>query len=51
MRDFTISATARTAVARYIRNQEEHHQKRSFREELIAMLVKAEVKHDEKYLD
>ena len=48
---FTISATARSAVARYIRNQEEHHRKRSFREELIAMLEKAEVKYDEKYLD
>jgi hypothetical protein len=48
---FTISATARNAVTRYIRNQEEHHRKRSFREELIAMLVKAEVKYDEKYLD
>jgi putative transposase len=48
---FTISATARTAVGGYIRNQAEHHRKRSFREELIAMLEKAEVKYDEKYLD
>src|SRR2546423_6952347 len=31
---FTVSATARDWVLRYIANQEEHHQKLSFREEL-----------------
>ena len=48
---FTISATARTAVAEYIANQEEHHRRRSFRDELILMLKKAEVEYDEQYLD
>jgi putative transposase len=47
----TISATARAAVAEYIANQAEHHRKRSFWEELIAMLEKAEVEYDEQYLD
>jgi REP element-mobilizing transposase RayT len=48
---FTISATARAAVAGYIANRAEHHRKRSFREELIAMLEKTEVEYDEPYLD
>ena len=48
---FTISATARAAVAEYISNQAEHHRKRSFREELIAMLEKTAVEYDERYLD
>jgi putative transposase len=48
---FTISATARAAVADYIANQAEHHRKRSFIEELTAMLNKAEVPYDERYLD
>ena len=48
---FTISATARAAVAGYIANQAGHHRKRSFREELIAMLEKTEVEYDEQYLD
>jgi putative transposase len=48
---FTISATARKAVAEYIANQPEHHRKRSFREELIAMLDKTGVEYDEQYLD
>jgi putative transposase len=48
---FTISATARAAVAEYIANQAEHHRRRSFRDELMAMLKKAEVAYDEQYLD
>lgn len=48
---FTVSATAREAVQRYIANQADHHRRRTFREELIALLQRAEVKYDEKYLD
>jgi putative transposase len=48
---FTISATARAAVAGYIANQAQHHRSRSFGDELIAMLKKAEVEYDEQYLD
>ena len=48
---FTVSATARDAVQRYILNQEEHHRARTFREELIGMLVKAGVEYDPGYLD
>ena len=48
---FTVSATARDAVQRYIANQEEHHRERGFREELIDMLTKAGIEYDPKYLD
>ena len=48
---FTVSATARESVRRYIVNQEEHHRARSFREEVIEMLEKAGVAYDPKYLD
>jgi putative transposase len=48
---FTVSATARQAVQKYIVNQEEHHRIRSLREELIDMLHKAGIEYDPKYLD
>ena len=48
---FTVSVTARESIRTYIGNQEEHHRVRSFREELIAMLDKAAIKYDPKYLD
>lgn len=47
---FTISATSCKGVQRYIRNQQEHHRKRSFREEVEEMLVKAGVTFDPRYL-
>lgn len=48
---FTVSATVRDAVRHYIAHQEEHHRVKSFREELMDMLAKAEVEYDSKYLD
>jgi REP element-mobilizing transposase RayT len=48
---FTVSATSRMAVQHYVANQEEHHRTKSFREELMEMLVKAGVDYDPKYLD
>jgi REP element-mobilizing transposase RayT len=48
---FTVSATARAAVKKYVANQEEHHRVRSYREELIAMLTKAGIEYDPKYLE
>lgn len=48
---FTVSPTARASVRGYIRNQEEHHRKVSFRDELIRMLKSAGVEYDPKYLD
>lgn len=48
---FTVSATARDAVKRYINNQHEHHRIKTFREELIELLKKAEVEYEERFLD
>jgi REP-associated tyrosine transposase len=48
---FTVSATAREAVKKYIANQEEHHRIRSYREDLIEMLGMAGVEYDVRYLD
>ena len=48
---FTVSASAREAVQRYISGQAEHHRTTTFREELVAYLKKSGVEYDERYLD
>ena len=48
---FTVSASGVEDVRQYIANQEEHHRKRSFRDELKMMLEKSGVVYDERYLD
>ncbi len=48
---FTVSATSLEAVRDYIAKQEEHHRVKSFREEYVAMLEKAGIPYDAKYLD
>lgn len=37
-------------VLSYLRNQEAHHRKLTFKEELIDFLVKHEIEYDERYL-
>ncbi len=46
----TVSPSARAAVRRYIAAQEEHHRGISFRDELRALLQKAAIPFEEKYL-
>ena len=48
---FTVSATVRDAVRKYISNQEEQHRLKSFREEFVELLEKAGVEYDPRYLD
>jgi REP element-mobilizing transposase RayT len=48
---FTVGPTSIEAVRHYIRNQEAHHAKRDFRAELVAMLGRAKIEFDERYLD
>jgi REP element-mobilizing transposase RayT len=48
---FTVSATARAAVRRYISNQEEHHRTKSSREELLELLERAGIEYDARYFD
>ena len=47
---FSVSASNIASVTRYIENQEEHHRKRTFEEEYIALLKKHDVEFDEKYV-
>ena len=47
---FTVSQSQVRTVRRYIRRQEEHHRRTSFKEELIALLEKHEIEYDERYL-
>lgn len=48
---FTVSASNRTAVQDYIRRQDDHHRRKTFREELIEFLEKSGIEYDEGYLD
>ncbi len=47
---FSVSASQRNTVISYIKSQEEHHEKISFKEEFLAFLKKYEIKYNEKYL-
>ena len=47
---FSVSASQIETVKAYIRNQREHHKKRSFEQEFVAMLKKARVPYDPKYV-
>ena len=48
---FTYSIDAKDALVEYVKNQEVHHQTRSFREELIELLQEHGIEYDERYLD
>jgi putative transposase len=47
---FSVSASIIPAVVRYIENQEAHHKKMSFDDELVAMLRKHGVEYDPKFV-
>lgn len=47
---FSVSAPACDRVAAYIDNQKEHHRKKTFREELEALLKANGIPYDPKYL-
>ena len=47
---FTVSKSAVPTVIEYIRNQPEHHGKRTFQEEYLGLLRKHDVEYDERYL-
>ena len=47
---FSYSRSQLDAVYKYIQNQEEHHKKRTFKEEYTELLNKFEVQYDERYL-
>lgn len=47
---FSINEENVYAVKNYIKNQREHHQTKSYKDELIEMLEKQKMKYDERYL-
>jgi REP element-mobilizing transposase RayT len=47
---FSYSRSQIPAVSNYIRDQERHHGRRTFKNEYLGLLRKFEVDHDEKYL-
>jgi REP element-mobilizing transposase RayT len=48
--DFSVSQSNLKQVERYIANQEQHHRKLSFQDEVRALLTKHELKWDERYI-
>jgi REP element-mobilizing transposase RayT len=47
---FSYSRSQIKSVAQYIENQEQHHKKKSFREEYIEFLKKFEIDYDDRYI-
>ncbi len=47
---FTVSRSVQDAVIAYVMNQQKHHEKVTFQEELISLLEKHGIEYDEKYL-
>ena len=47
---FSVSQSQVEAVMKYIRNQEQHHQKRTFQEELVALLKKHRIAYDPRFV-
>ena len=47
---FSVSESGRAAVIHYIQDQARHHQRLSFRDELLVLLRKHHVKFEEQYL-
>src|SRR5262245_58625248 len=47
---FGVSHSLKGTVYDYIANQEKHHRRMSFKEELIALLKKHEIEYDDRYV-
>jgi len=47
---FSVSASVAGAVRKYIENQAEHHKRRSFEDEFLALLKKSGVTYDPKFV-
>jgi REP element-mobilizing transposase RayT len=48
--DFSVSASNLERVKKYIENQEKHHQRIGFQDEMRKLLTKHDVKWDERYI-
>jgi len=47
---FSYSRSQLDAVIRYVKNQQKHHQRLSFRDEYVKLLDKFDVPYDERYI-
>ena len=47
---FSVSRSNVSAVAKYIEEQESHHQKRTFQEEFVQLLAKHGIEYDPKFV-
>jgi hypothetical protein len=47
---FSVSYSQYRVVYDYIEDQEDHHRRRSFEEELVTLLKRHEIEYDERYL-
>ena len=47
---FSVSVSQLDKIIQYIKNQEEHHRKKTFQEEFLALLKKHRITYDERYL-
>jgi putative transposase len=47
---FSVSKSDEKSVISYVRNQEKHHQKRTFQEEFVTLLDRHEIEYDVRYL-
>jgi REP element-mobilizing transposase RayT len=47
---FTVSKSQAPTVRKYIRNQQQHHRRKSFKQELVSLLDKHEIEYDRRYL-
>jgi REP element-mobilizing transposase RayT len=47
---FSYGHSQLTGIINYVRDQERHHARRSFREEYIRFLKKYEIEHDERFI-
>jgi len=47
---FSVSPSQVAVVTKYIQNQEEHHKRRDFEEEFIALLRNCGIEYDERYV-
>lgn len=48
---FTYSIDAKNNLIEYVKNQEAHHQKKAFKQELIELFKEHEIEYEEKYLE
>ena len=47
---FSVSVSQLDKIIQYIKNQEEHHRKMTFQDELLALLKRPGISYDERYI-